>query len=672
MGILPPIFLLSTHLPLPDLHDLEDRIVAQRAPLTYNVHEARLFLGKIGTTQRAEFELRSRGLWTDQVSRDESGRTSAKAKTQRLEKSSRKRRKLDTSDPDLPSNKVVNLVSDSSSNSEEDGGTARSSNPARASAGAANMLQTLEGSKATTKVIKLDWFYDSLADGHLLDLEPYLVYEGRLIDRPKNAPNRHEFSQTRPTRKSPTLKKGEFKAIIDRAKAEGAPKTAWPGASHYIRARGPQNTAGADKSYASSSQGGNQSITRPTKLTRQSTSEYDEGVNSDIPEMPLWVKLGLQYACQRPCPINPPNEAFIDPLKKIKLARLLTGDEIGVRAYSTSIAALAAYPYTLSNTREILALPGCDTKVAQLYHEWKSNEGRIKAVEDVENDQALKVLRVFYEIWGVGAHTAREFYGKGWRDLDDVVEYGWDSLSRVQQIGVKYYDEFLQKIQRQEVEFIAAKVLEHAKAVRDDGIECCIVGGYRRGKKGSGDVDIILSHRDESQTLGLAHDVVASLEQEGWVTHTLLLTLTNTKRGQQPLAFRAGGGGHGFDTLDKGLVVWQDLHVPSEHVDGSLEAPAKNPNIHRRVDIIISPWRTVGCAIAGWSGGTTFQRDLRRYANKVKSWKFDSSGIRSRVTGEFVDLEAVGGVSKTWLEAEKKVFAGLGLEYREPWERCTG
>jgi DNA polymerase IV len=30
------------------------------------------------------------------------------------------------------------------------------------------------------------------------------------------------------------------------------------------------------------------------------------------------------------------------------------------------------------------------------------------------------------------------------------------------------------------------------------------------------------------------------------------------------------------------------------------------------------------------------------------------------------------GRAKTMIEAEKRVFEGLGLTYREPWERCTG
>jgi DNA polymerase IV len=124
--------------------------------------------------------------------------------------------------------------------------------------------------------------------------------------------------------------------------------------------------------------------------------------------------------------------------------------------------------------------------------------------------------------------------------------------------------------------------------------------------------------------------------------------------------------------LDKALVVWQDPVWATKEADLNANPKARNPNIHRRVDIIISPWRTVGCAVTGWTSGTTFQRDLRRYARKIRGWKFDSSGVRDRNTGEVVELEGPEGVNGSMVDAEKKVFEGFGLEYREPSERCTG
>jgi DNA polymerase IV len=316
----------------------------------------------------------------------------------------------------------------------------------------------------------------------------------------------------------------------------------------------------------------------------------------------------------------------------------------------------------------VARLPGCGDKIALLFKEFKET-GRIQEARLDESDPKLAVIKLFYDIWGVAETTARDFYNRGWRDLDDIVEYGWDTLTRVQQIGVKYYDEFQLGIPRQEVESIARTVLEHANSIRP-GFEMVIVGGYRRGKLASGDVDVVLSHRDETTTEHVIERIVVSLERAGYITHTLTLSTANSERRQQPVEWKGDDrkAGTGFDTLDKALVVWQDPNW--EGKDKDQHDRKKNPNPHRRVDIIISPWKTAGCAVLGWSSGTTFQRDLRRYCKKELGLKFDSSGVRNRKTGEWVDLESGpdGSPAPDMLTAERRVFERLGLEWRPPEE----
>ncbi|KAM3452981.1 hypothetical protein MY3296_004084 [Beauveria thailandica] len=247
----------------------------------------------------------------------------------------------------------------------------------------------------------------------------------------------------------------------------------------------------------------------------------------------------------------------------------------------------------------------------------------------------------------------------GWRDLDDIVEHGWKSLSRVQQIGVKYYEEFQKKIGRDEVARIANVILDHAHRL-DQAYELIIVGGYRRGREENGDVDVILTHKEEHKTLNLVEKLVLSIETDNYITHTLSLSTRNSERSQVPLQWKGEGStsGTGFDTLDKAMVVWLD--------------PKDAKALHRRVDIIVSPWKTVGCAILGWSGEKTFQRDLRRYCKKEKGLKFDSSGIRNRANGSWVDLERGDASADSMEEAERRVFDGLNIPWRPPWDRCTG
>jgi DNA polymerase IV len=683
LSSLPPIFVSATHFDPTALHELEDSLVDSGAALTYDLSEAGIVISKVARKPRVLFDLKARGVWTEEV---EVG-----SEVEGREERSGKRVKVETDRSRESEVFVIDDDHDDSSTASEGEveGVLKAGTSKRPPA---KRARSTEKAAAITpdsliRVVKVGWFEASKRAGEPLPLQRFLTYQGRRVAKSVSA-TPSTSNQTTP-RKPAHLSRvssrpGERQSsptasILERAR-EDAP-THPPRADRFGKRKFGQHIPSS--SGTASWEAGSQHQPH-AHLLQKTTSEDASGVSSDLPEMPEWVKAGTKYACQRLTPANPPNEPFIALLKKIKLARLLTNDEIGVRAYSTSIAALAAYPHKISNPREILALPGCDAKIANLYVEW-SNTGTVKAVEDIEADEDLQVLRLFYEIWGVGATTAREFfYDKGWRDLDDIVERGWKTLSRVQQIGVKFYDEFLDPIPRAEVEGIAQIVHRHACKVRDKDIQSLVVGGYRRGKEASGDVDIIVSHPDEKKTLGLVGDIVASLEEEGWVTHTLLLSLNSTHRGQETLPFRSGSGhgGHGFDTLDKALVVWQDPHWTDDGDDDADDSKhdKKNPNIHRRVDIIISPWRTVGCAVLGWSAGTTFERDLRRYAKDVKGWKFDSSGVRNRGNGEVVDLEGFysyegehgKGRAETMVQAERRVFEGMGIEWREPGERCTG
>lgn len=206
-------------------------------------------------------------------------------------------------------------------------------------------------------------------------------------------------------------------------------------------------------------------------------------------------------------------------------------------------------------------------------------------------------MKLFWGVWGCGPHTARQWYfDRGWRSLDDVIDQGWDSISRVQQIGIKYYDEFNErKISRPEVEEIGKIVGDACQAVAPGTVyEIC--GGYRRGKSESGDVDIIISNPKPHATMNFCIGLVKVLEERGYITHTLTISTATSDREENPkisLKQRpplGEPGGYGLDSLDKALVVFL---LP--------EDSPFHTGIHRRVDLIIAPWRAWGTAIVGWT-----------------------------------------------------------------------
>lgn len=654
----PRIFLLKHRIPTRERLELEAAIGAP--PLVWAIKEAQVVLGVVPTKERAEFELRKEKLWTEEVIRHEPPETSVVGKRKREDAPLATKHRRVISRQDTTEAITINSITESNSESQCRGISAphksrRSKSSSRqceaishpsASEHASSLLDSDEEEMELTwddtiKVIRVEWYRDSVTAGRLLPIGKYLVYEGR--------------ERARPQKESEAPKPNTFprpEKLISKAKADAL----------YV------DKSAVSKNWSHGQKSAQVFVTRPTHLLQQTTSEHEQA--SKLPPIPDF--LHTRYSCQRPTPLCSPNDPFIRQLKKIKQARILNDDKNGIRAYSTAIASIAAYPYTLTSVDEILHLPGCGDKYAAVFKEWKET-GRVREADLIDADSRLQVLDEFWNIWGVGDKGALSLYNKGYRTLDDIVEQEWNQLSRVQQIGLKYYDDFQQKIPRAEVESIGAKILEYATKLHE-GFEMVIVGGYRRGNAECGDVDVVLSHPDENVTSFFLPDLTSKLEEHGWITMNLIESVKNSERGQEPVSWKGstegtGLAGSGFDTLDKSYVVWQDQNWPTKEADLARNPKAKNPNVHRRVDIIISPWKTAGCAVIGWSGGTTFQRDLRWYCKYEKKWKFDSSGIRDRADGLWIDAEDGSG---DLLVKEKRVFERLGLEWREPNERCTG
>lgn len=255
--------------------------------LTYDINEAEVILGKVFRKERVLFELRKLKLATEEVDPLERPASPSQA---------RKRAKLLT--PALASSDI-----DSDTASE------------------AEVQRRLVGptpTEPTVKVVKLPWFTESLKAGEVLPMDDYVVYEGRKAPKtPVKAP------QPPPTEKAADIMK---RALAD---AGGSPRSSRPRSSQGRR--------------------GETYVSHPVRpaLLRQTTSEHE--IDTQLPPIPDY--LHTTYSCQRPTPVHPPNEAFIEELTKIRRARTLTGDKIGVRAYSSAIATIAAYPYTFQTAQ---------------------------------------------------------------------------------------------------------------------------------------------------------------------------------------------------------------------------------------------------------------------------------------------------------------------------------
>ena len=81
-------------------------------------------------------------------------------------------------------------------------------------------------------------------------------------------------------------------------------------------------------------------------------------------------------------------------------------------------------------------------------------------------------LIVSFILIGAGPETAKKWYAKGYRTIEDLKRS--DKLTQQQKIGVKYYEEFQKRIPREEVDTLSGVVFKNALEIDSEFImEVC-------------------------------------------------------------------------------------------------------------------------------------------------------------------------------------------------------
>jgi DNA polymerase/3'-5' exonuclease PolX len=235
-----------------------------------------------------------------------------------------------------------------------------------------------------------------------------------------------------------------------------------------------------------------------------------------------------------------------------------------------------------------------------------------------KNDQEpehISILQGFMKIYGVGPKLAQDWYQEGMRSLDDIRKR--KDLTHAQKIGLKYVDEFQQRIPRAEVAEVERMVRKQIAEMEGD-LEAEVLGSYRRGAADCGDIDIIVYSKSDKVSNGLMERVVRTLKS----------TLITDVISHSTTTFR------GVCQLRKG--------------------------VHRRLDILITPKHEVGSAKLYFTGNDIFNRSMRLLAEK-KGMHLNQHGL----------YEAVNKVAGRRLAGatEMEIFDLLGVPYRPPEER---
>ena len=355
----PRIYLLKAHFEkdTEQLHRLEQEI-----GVVWNIHEAELVLGKVTQKVRARLELRRLNLPTEDV--DEI----REKKSQEYEDGSRKRKRMAGAHG---GDKRGSVKLDSETEIEADAEN-HDSEDDEASLG------------HTIKVLRLSWYTDSLKAGKLLPIGKYLVYEGHILDTTQDGSKEHKTTLI-PNKKARN-------DILARARADTPPSHVEGTFSKHRRRKSAEHSSQSNPSFS-----------QPVSLLPETTEDQEYVAN--LPPIPDF--LHTNYSCQRPTLLHCPNEEFLSQLRIIKKARMLKGFPLGRKlSYDRAVATIASYPYTLTSHFEVSRLPRCGSKIAQIWQQW-NDTGHISEVDEIEADEWVKSLSIFYDIHGVADKTAR-------------------------------------------------------------------------------------------------------------------------------------------------------------------------------------------------------------------------------------------------------------------------
>lgn len=464
------------------------------------------------------------------------------------------------------------------------------------------------------KVVDSDWLSNCLSEGNLVEIEHYIlskVCQDSKIESTQNLSSNETFN----VEQTSELVAGDLGPSGSKLDVE-------TGTTHEIK---------------SAVQG---SPSKKTSLKTQVTSADDDSDYADSGDeesksgkSPVITpnvspeKLSKNLVCAQASTSNQQNhnQFITEKLQILATSYANSKDQWRALGYKKAIVSVKNYHKKLETWEECSSLPFVGERLAKKI--WEIVEtGHLRRLDHVDPKQ--EAINLFVGVWGAGPTTAEAWVSQGLKTLEDLKNHG--KLTRQQEIGLKYYDEFLERMPREEAGQIE-EVVKNAALEINPGLEAFACGSYRRGKPTCGDVDVIVSHPDGKSHEGVMTKLLDSLKSSGFLTDDLTFAENDEHR--------------------KYL--------------GVCKLPGENTK-HRRLDIIVVPYNEWACSLLYFTGSDYFNRSMRLLA-KNNGMSLSEHSLNTGVVRKGGEKIFEGTPLPVF--SEKDVFDYLGLEYREPHER---
>uniref|UniRef100_A0A672SRB9 BRCT domain-containing protein n=1 Tax=Sinocyclocheilus grahami TaxID=75366 RepID=A0A672SRB9_SINGR len=322
----------------------------------------------------------------------------------------------------------------------------------------------------------------------------------------------------------------------------------------------------------------------------------------------------------------------------------LSGNQGPSLAFRKAASVLKSLPAALRRQEETQHLP-CLGEHSRAIIEEISECGSSSRVEEILNDERYRTMKLFSSVFGVGPKTAENWFCRGLRTFEQVLSEPSVRLNRMQTAGFLFYEDISKPVSRTEASALKI-IVEEAVICVNPSATVSITGGFRRGKEFGHDVDFIIKTPEAGQEDVILPAVIKRFKSQNILLYSDLQESTFDLR-KLPT--------HCFDAMDHFGKCFLIMKLKHEQ---EMDARAGKDWKAVRVDLVAPPLERFTYALLGWTGSTLFLRDLRRFARLERGKLLDNHALYDKATNTFLPANT-----------EEDIFAHLGLEYIEPWQR---
>lgn len=311
---------------------------------------------------------------------------------------------------------------------------------------------------------------------------------------------------------------------------------------------------------------------------------------------------------------------IIHIFSEIEKKHKINKDHFRAKSYTKSLIGLNQFKNDEDLTdKKILSINGLGKS---LYEKIKCiiETNTCKEFENVQkNKEVIELHEEFQKIHGVGPSCSQKLIDLGYTSVQDIINDPkfHDHLNDVQVKGLLYFNSFNQRIPYDEIKLHEKYVKGVLKEI-DPSSDLTIAGSFRRKKKDSGDIDILL----KSKTPEIYEKFIQKLKDNGYIRDTL-------------------------------------AHGPKKFMGASNIEIKKYSSKNRRLDIMYTTPQEYPFAILYFTGSKEFNVKMRNELLE-KGYTLNEYGVK--YTDDSKKLKKI-------FLTEKSIFKYFDFEYVKPENR---